>query len=170
MIKFTLINFLIIEGLKLREENQNAEPKADVADAATDGQRVEQRLRRMLVAAVAVMATVATACADDGPGASGDGGRICRCDQATVVPFRSRNETVTWVDVGGVHKTDILEAFGKHFGLHPLLLEDIANTDQRPKLDDYETYFFLAQSGFTAYCHKFLYARFVVGWEKQFFI
>lgn len=55
----------------------------------------------------------------------------------------SVDETVTWVDVGGVHKTDILEAFGKHFTLHPLLLEDIANTDQRPKLDDYETYFFV---------------------------
>jgi magnesium transporter len=47
---------------------------------------------------------------------------------------------VTWVDVGGVHKIDVLETFGKMFGLHSLLLEDIANTDQRPKLDDYGTY------------------------------
>ncbi len=53
------------------------------------------------------------------------------------------DETVTWVNVGGVHKVEVLEGFGKHFGLHPLLLEDIANTDQRPKLDDYETYLFL---------------------------
>ena len=60
------------------------------------------------------------------------------------------DETVTWVDVGGVHKTDVLEAFGKHFGLHPLLLEDIANTDQRPKLDDYDTYFFLVMKVLTA--------------------
>ena len=47
---------------------------------------------------------------------------------------------VTWVDVGGVHQLDVLETFGKMFGLHSLLLEDIANTDQRPKLDDYGTY------------------------------
>lgn len=60
------------------------------------------------------------------------------------------NETVTWVDVGGVHKTDMLEAFGKYFSLHPLLLEDIANTDQRPKLDDYETYFFVVMKVLTA--------------------
>jgi magnesium transporter len=60
------------------------------------------------------------------------------------------DETVTWVDVDGVHKTDVLEAFGKHFGLHPLLLEDIANTDQRPKLDDYDTYFFLVMKVLTA--------------------
>jgi magnesium transporter len=53
------------------------------------------------------------------------------------------DESVTWVDVGGVHKMEILESFGKQFQLHPLLLEDIANTDQRPKLDDYETCLFL---------------------------
>ena len=47
---------------------------------------------------------------------------------------------VTWVDVGGVHKIEVLETFGKMFGLHSLLLEDIANTDQRPKLDDYGGY------------------------------
>jgi magnesium transporter len=47
---------------------------------------------------------------------------------------------VRWVDIGGIHRMDVLETFGKTFGLHPLLLEDIANTDQRPKLDDYGTY------------------------------
>ena len=44
---------------------------------------------------------------------------------------------------GAYHKMDILESFGKQFKLHPLLLEDIANTDQLPKLDDYETCLFL---------------------------
>jgi len=53
------------------------------------------------------------------------------------------DESVVWANVSGVHKVEVLEVLGKQFGLHPLLLEDIANTDQRPKLDDYETYFFL---------------------------
>lgn len=70
-----------------------------------------------------------------------------RCDEHTVTKLDElqppADETVIWVDVGGVHKVEVLEAFGKQFNLHPLLLEDIANTDQRPKLDDYETYFFL---------------------------
>jgi magnesium transporter len=70
-----------------------------------------------------------------------------RCDEHVVTDVNElrppADETVTWINVGGVHKVDVLDAFGKHFGLHPLLLEDIANTDQRPKLDDYETYFFL---------------------------
>ena len=70
-----------------------------------------------------------------------------RCDERTVLNPEDvqppPDESVTWVDIGGVHKVEILEAFGRQFSLHPLLLEDIANTDQRPKLDDYESYFFL---------------------------
>jgi magnesium transporter len=53
------------------------------------------------------------------------------------------DESVLWVNVGGVHKLEVVEALGKQFFLHPLLLEDVTNTDQRPKLDDYETYIFL---------------------------
>lgn len=45
-----------------------------------------------------------------------------------------------WIDVGGIHKPEIVEAFGKRLNLHPLLLEDVVNTEQRPKLDDYGTY------------------------------
>jgi magnesium transporter len=70
-----------------------------------------------------------------------------RCDERQDVSLDilapPTDGSVTWVDVGGVHKTEILESFGKQFHLHPLLLEDIANTDQRPKLDDYETYVFV---------------------------
>src|SRR5437773_2847456 len=70
-----------------------------------------------------------------------------RCDErqdpSLDVLAPPTDESVTWVDVGGVHKIEILESFGKQFQLHPLLLEDIANTDQRPKLDDYETCLFL---------------------------
>jgi magnesium transporter len=54
-----------------------------------------------------------------------------------------RDGSVAWINVGGVHKVEIVEALGKQFELHPLLLEDVANTDQRPKLDDFETYVFL---------------------------
>jgi magnesium transporter len=70
-----------------------------------------------------------------------------RCDERKDLPLEElappTDESVTWVDVGGVHNMDVLESFGKQFRLHPLLLEDIANTDQRPKLDDYETCLFL---------------------------
>lgn len=45
--------------------------------------------------------------------------------------------TVTWVNVEGVHDVALLERLAPGFGLHPLVVEDIANTAQRPKLEDY---------------------------------
>ncbi len=49
----------------------------------------------------------------------------------------------TWINVDAVSDAKTVEAFGSHFGLHPLLLEDIMNTDQRPKMDDYDDHLFL---------------------------
>ena len=57
-------------------------------------------------------------------------------------PYRD-NDSVTWINVDGIHRVDLMETLGSHFGLHPLVLEDILNTDQRPKLEDYEDYLFL---------------------------
>ncbi len=44
--------------------------------------------------------------------------------------------TVTWINVDGVHDPAIVEKIGSHFGLHPLILEDILTTSQRPKIED----------------------------------
>jgi len=57
-------------------------------------------------------------------------------------PFRDK-PTVTWINIDGFHDTGIIEKLGNHFGLHPLLLEDIVNTEQRPKMDDYGNYIFI---------------------------
>jgi len=51
--------------------------------------------------------------------------------------------TVTWINIDGINQIEIIEKIGKHFNLHPLILEDILNTGQRPKLDDFEDYVFL---------------------------
>jgi magnesium transporter len=51
--------------------------------------------------------------------------------------------TVTWVNVDGLHDTAMLEALGRGFGLHPLVIEDIPNTDQRPKIEDHGDYLYL---------------------------
>lgn len=47
-------------------------------------------------------------------------------------------ESVSWVDVLGLGSTDILKRLGQVFGLHPLVLEDIVNVPQRPKVEDYD--------------------------------
>lgn len=56
-------------------------------------------------------------------------------------PFKNRS-SVTWINVDGLHEIDIIEKLGNFFDIHPLVLEDIVNTDQRPKMEDYEKYIF----------------------------
>jgi magnesium transporter len=50
---------------------------------------------------------------------------------------------VTWINIDGLHEPELLEKIGKAFGLHPLMLEDIVNTEQRPKLEDYGDYLYV---------------------------
>ena len=45
--------------------------------------------------------------------------------------------TVTWINIDGVHQLDIIEKIGSRFGFHSLLLEDIVDTSQRPKMEDF---------------------------------
>ncbi len=54
-----------------------------------------------------------------------------------------RGRGVTWVHVTGVHDVELLARLGELFGLHPLVREDISNTDQRPKLEDYGDYVYI---------------------------
>jgi magnesium transporter len=47
---------------------------------------------------------------------------------------------VKWINVDGIHKVDLIETIGKYYNIHPLTLEDIVNTDQRSKFEDYDSY------------------------------
>jgi len=51
--------------------------------------------------------------------------------------------SVSWIHADGVHQVGVVEALGSALGLHPLVMEDILNTDQRPKLEPYEDYLFV---------------------------
>lgn len=57
--------------------------------------------------------------------------------------FARPPETVTWVNVDGLHDTALLDELGRGFGLHPLVIEDILNTDQRPKIEDHGEYLYI---------------------------
>jgi magnesium transporter len=50
---------------------------------------------------------------------------------------------VTWIHIDGLHDVSIVEKAGGVFGLHPLTLEDILNTEQRPKIDDHGEYLYI---------------------------
>lgn len=47
---------------------------------------------------------------------------------------------VKWMNVDGIHRVELIEAIGKKFNIHPLTLEDVVNTSQRPKFEDYDNY------------------------------
>ncbi len=53
------------------------------------------------------------------------------------------SETMTWININGLNHVDAIERIGKEYDFHPLMLEDIVNTHQRPKMDDFETYIFV---------------------------
>jgi magnesium transporter len=57
-------------------------------------------------------------------------------------PFKA-TPTVTWINIDGLHQVDIIEKVGRQFELHPLVLEDILHTRQRPKLEDFDDYMYI---------------------------
>jgi magnesium transporter len=56
---------------------------------------------------------------------------------------RGKSNTVTWINVSGIHETAVLEKLGASFNLHPLVMEDVMNATQRPKVEDYEKYLYI---------------------------
>jgi len=57
-------------------------------------------------------------------------------------PYKD-SSSVSWININGIHQTDIIQKIGDKYGLHPLVLEDIVNTGQRPKMEDYGDYIFI---------------------------
>jgi len=53
------------------------------------------------------------------------------------------SKPITWININGLNHTEAIEKIGNYCKLHPLILEDIANTHQRPKIDEYDNYLFV---------------------------
>lgn len=56
--------------------------------------------------------------------------------------FKHTNSN-TWININGLNHIQDIEKIGKHYNLHPLIMADIANTSQRPKIDVYDDYIFV---------------------------
>jgi len=54
-----------------------------------------------------------------------------------------KTDGIAWINIEGIHDTALVEKIGTTFHLHPLLLEDILNPQQRPKLDEYDEVVFI---------------------------
>jgi len=66
-------------------------------------------------------------------------------------PYKDKS-TITWINIDGVHEIKVIEEIGKLFNLHSLILEDIVDTDQRPKIKDFRDYIFIILK--MLYCDK----------------
>jgi magnesium transporter len=55
----------------------------------------------------------------------------------------SDTDTIKWINITGLHEVDVIENVGKHLDLHALILEDILNTEQRPKIEDIKNHVFI---------------------------
>jgi magnesium transporter len=63
-------------------------------------------------------------------------------DKEELLPHLD-NQQVTWINIDGLGDIDILSALGSRFDLHPLALEDVLDTGQRPKVEQYDNYLFI---------------------------
>lgn len=63
-----------------------------------------------------------------------------------LLPYKDR-DTVTWVNIEGLKNVALIESIGTAFNIHPLVLEDILNTHQRPKFEEYDNYLYIVLKG-----------------------
>ncbi|MDK2892687.1 MAG: magnesium transporter [Methanohalophilus sp.] len=59
-----------------------------------------------------------------------------------IFPYKDTAK-VTWINVTGIDNIDVIEKIGSYFGLHPLVLEDILHTNQRPKMEDFGDFLYI---------------------------
>ncbi|MGH7901950.1 MAG: magnesium/cobalt transporter CorA [Thermodesulfobacteriota bacterium] len=58
------------------------------------------------------------------------------------ISSRAENKN-TWLNIDGLHDVGVIETIGKQFNIHPLVLEDILNTEKRPLIEDYGDYIYM---------------------------
>ncbi len=49
---------------------------------------------------------------------------------------------IAWYEVHGLHDLETIEKIGRHFNIHPLVMEDVLNTTQRPKFEESDDYLY----------------------------
>ena len=72
----------------------------------------------------------------------------CELNAETLATFKQDKNKKLWLNVHGVHDATLIKQIGDVFKLHPLVVEDILNTEQRPKIDEFDDYIFLETRNF----------------------
>jgi len=63
---------------------------------------------------------------------------IVQSNQNEIIIEQAEKGLIQWIDMRGVHDAELIELIGKKFDIHSLILEDVANVDQRPKFEEFE--------------------------------
>lgn len=58
-------------------------------------------------------------------------------------PFKD-SSSVTWINIQGLHDVELISRIGESLGLHPLTMEDILDTNQRPKIEEFEDHLYIS--------------------------
>lgn len=61
---------------------------------------------------------------------------------ADILEYRE-TPSITWVVIEGLTNIALVESIGQHFDIHGLVLEDILNTHQRPKVEEYDDHLYV---------------------------
>lgn len=82
-----------------------------------------------------------------------------------LIKFREK-DSITWVCLEGLKNVEITELIGKYFDIHPLVLEDILNTHQRPKFEEYDDYLYIVLKGLSLGENQSITNKFEVDYEQ----
>ena len=63
--------------------------------------------------------------------------------EAILAQFHKCKDHTHWIEIKGLGDANLIEEIGEKLGINPLVLEDISNTHQRPKFDEYDDYVFM---------------------------
>ncbi len=76
-------------------------------------------------------------------------GQIFEQHAKEKLPTPEEGSLVSWYDIRGLHNVELMQALGERFNIHPLVLEDVLNTQQRPKFEEHESGIFLTVQSLT---------------------
>ena len=80
-----------------------------------------------------------------------DEANLLEMEEVTLEECVSYKESkrVTWINVCGVGRVKEIESLCKSYGIHPLVIEDIVDTEHRPKIDYYDDYIYIVMKVLT---------------------
>jgi magnesium transporter len=71
--------------------------------------------------------------------------RVIQDPESVLIPSPNKNK---WISVVGLHQTEVIGQVGQLLKIDPLLLEDLLNTNQRPKFEDFDDRLFFTMKAF----------------------